>query len=90
MQGVLGIANVSSPEAPTYKQGIMTHAGDAFLADTSAPLYNGAPYTDTPAYTGRAAVPVRSGQRRGPDGRQRGRKLPLHPLRRCCHCGHRH
>lgn len=52
MQGVLGIANVSSPETPAYKQGIMTHAGDAFLADTSAPLYNGAPYTDTPAYTG--------------------------------------
>ena len=52
MQGVLGIANVSSPEAPAYKQGIMTHAGDAFLADTSAPLYNGAPYTAAPAYTG--------------------------------------
>lgn len=52
MQGVLGIANVSSPEAPAYKQGIMIHAGDAFLADTSAPLYNGAPYTSAPAYTG--------------------------------------
>ena len=54
MQGVLGIANVSSPETPAYKQGIMTRAGDAFLADTdaSAPPYNGAPYTDTPAYTG--------------------------------------
>lgn len=52
MQGVLGIANVSSPETPAYKQGIMTHAGDAFLADTSAPLYSAAPYTDTPAYTG--------------------------------------
>lgn len=52
MQGVLGIANASIPEAPAYKQGIMTRAGDAFLADTSAPLYNGAPYTDTPAYTG--------------------------------------
>ena len=52
MQGVLGIANVSSPETPAYKQGIMTRAGDAFLADTSAPLYNGAPYTAGPAYTG--------------------------------------
>ncbi len=52
MQGVLGIANTSVPETPAYKQGIMTRAGDAFLADTSAPLYNGAPYTDTPAYTG--------------------------------------
>lgn len=52
MQGVLGIANTSVPETPAYKQGIMTHVGDTFLADTSAPLYNGAPYTDTPAYTG--------------------------------------
>ena len=52
MQGVLGIANVSSSEAPAYVQGIMTRTGDAFLTDTSAPLYNGAPYTDTPAYTG--------------------------------------
>lgn len=52
MQGVLGIANTSDPETPAYKQGIMTHAGDAFLADTSAPLYNGAPYTAAPAYTG--------------------------------------
>lgn len=52
MQGVLGIANASIPEAPAYKQGIMTRAGDAFLADTSAPLYNGAPYTDRPAYAG--------------------------------------
>ena len=54
MQGVLGIANVSSPETPAYKQGIMTRAGDAFLADTdaSAPPYNGAPYTAAPAYTG--------------------------------------
>lgn len=52
MQGVLGIANTSVPETPTYKQGIMTHTGDAFLADTSAPLYNGAPYTAAPAYTG--------------------------------------
>lgn len=51
MQGVLGIANTSVPET-TYKQGIMTRTGDAFLADTSAPLYNRAPYTDTPAYTG--------------------------------------
>lgn len=54
MQGVLGIANVSSSEAPAYVQGIMTRTGDAFLADTdaSAPLYSAAPYTDTPAYTG--------------------------------------
>ena len=54
MQGVLGIANTSVPEAPAYRQGIMTRAGDAFLADTdaSAPPYNGAPYTDTPTYTG--------------------------------------
>lgn len=52
MQGVLGIANVSSPETPAYKQGIMTRAGDAFLADTSDPLYNGAPYTAAPAYAG--------------------------------------
>ena len=52
MQGVLGIANTSVPETPAYKQGIMTLAGDAFLADTSAPLYSAAPYTDTPAYTG--------------------------------------
>ena len=52
MQGVLGIANASDPETPAYKQGIMTHAGDAFLADTSDPLYNGAPYTAAPAYTG--------------------------------------
>lgn len=52
MQGVLGIANTSVPEKPAYKQGIMTRAGDAFLADTSAPLYNGAPYTAAPAYTG--------------------------------------
>lgn len=52
MQGVLGIANTSVPEAPAYRQGIMTHAGDAFLADASAPLYSAAPYTDTPAYTG--------------------------------------
>lgn len=52
MQGVLGIANTSDPETPAYKQGIMTHAGDAFLVDTSAPLYSAAPYTDTPAYTG--------------------------------------
>ena len=54
MQGVLGIANTSVPETPAYTQGIMTRTGDAFLADTdaSAPLYNGAPYTDTPAYTG--------------------------------------
>ena len=52
MQGVLGIANTSVPETPAYKQGIMTHAGDAFLADTSDPLYSTAPYTDTPAYTG--------------------------------------
>lgn len=50
MQGVLGIANVSSPETPAYKQGIMTRAGDAFLADTSDPLYNGAPYTGAPVY----------------------------------------
>ena len=55
MQGVLGIANTSVPEKPAYRQGIMTRAGDAFLADTdaSAPLYNGAPYTAAPAsYTG--------------------------------------
>lgn len=52
MQGVLGIANTSVPEAPAYRQGIMTHAGDAFLADASAPLYSAAPYTDTPTYTG--------------------------------------
>ena len=52
MQGVLGIANTSVPETPAYKQGIMTLAGDTFLADTSAPLYNGAPYTAAPAYTG--------------------------------------
>ena len=54
MQGVLGIANTSVPETPAYTQGIMTRTGDAFLADTdaSAPPYNGAPYTDTPAYTG--------------------------------------
>ena len=52
MQGVLGIANTSVPETPAYTQGIMTRAGDAFLADTSAPLYNGAPYTAAPAYTG--------------------------------------
>lgn len=54
MQGVLGIANTSVPETPAYRQGIMTRAGDAFLADTdaSAPPYNGAPYTDTPTYTG--------------------------------------
>lgn len=52
MQGVLGIANTSVPETPAYKQGIMTHAGDAFLADTSAPLYSAAPYTAAPAYTG--------------------------------------
>ena len=52
MQGVLGIANTSDPETPAYTQGIMTHAGDAFLADTSAPLYNGAPYTAAPAYAG--------------------------------------
>lgn len=50
MQGVLGIANVSSPETPAYKQGIMTRAGDAFLADTSDPLYNGAPYTAAVTY----------------------------------------
>ena len=52
MQGVLGIANTSVPGTPAYTQGIMTPAGDAFLADTSAPLYSAAPYTDTPAYTG--------------------------------------
>lgn len=54
MQGVLGIANTSVPETPAYTQGIMTRTGDAFLADTdaSASPYNGAPYTDTPAYTG--------------------------------------
>lgn len=52
MQGVLGIANTSVPETPAYKQGIMTRAGDAFLADTSAPLYSTAPYTAAPAYTG--------------------------------------
>ena len=52
MQGVLGIANTSVPETPAYTQGIMTRAGDAFLADTSAPLYNGAPYTAAPTYTG--------------------------------------
>lgn len=54
MQGVLGIANTSVPEALAYQQGIMTRTGDAFLANTdaSAPPYNGAPYTDTPAYTG--------------------------------------
>lgn len=52
MQGVLGIANTSVPETPAYTQSIMTRAGDAFLADTSAPLYNGAPYTAAPAYTG--------------------------------------
>lgn len=54
MQGVLGIANTSVPETPAYQQGIMTRAGDAFLADTdaSAPPYSAAPYTDTPAYTG--------------------------------------
>lgn len=53
MQGVLGIANTSG-DPPVYRQGIMTRAGDAFLAgtDASAPPYNGAPYTDTPAYTG--------------------------------------
>lgn len=51
MQGVLGIANTSVPETPAYKQGIMTLAGDAFLADTSAPPYNGAPaYTGAPVY----------------------------------------
>ena len=48
MQGVLGIANTSTP---AYKQGIMTRAGDAFLTDTSDPRYNRAPYTNTPAYT---------------------------------------
>ena len=52
MQGVLGIANVSSPEPPAYVQGIMTRAGDAFLTDTSAPPYTAAPYTAAPAYTG--------------------------------------
>ena len=54
MQGVLGIANTSVPETPAYTQGIMTRAGDAFLADTdaSAPPYNGAPYNGAPAYTG--------------------------------------
>lgn len=54
MQGVLGIANTSVPEKPAYRQGIMTRAGDAFLAgtDASAPPYSAAPYTDTPAYTG--------------------------------------
>lgn len=54
MQGVLGIANTSVPETPAYTQGIMTRAGDAFLADTDAsvPPYNGAPYTAAPAYTG--------------------------------------
>lgn len=51
MQGVLGIANTSG-DPPVYRQGIMTHAGDAFLADASAPLYSAAPYTDTPTYTG--------------------------------------
>lgn len=50
---MLGIANTSG-DPPVYRQGIMTRAGDAFLAgtDASAPPYNGAPYTDTPAYTG--------------------------------------
>ncbi len=52
MQGVLGIANTSVPEAPAYEQGIMTLAGDAFLTDASAPPYSSAPYTATPAYTG--------------------------------------
>lgn len=52
MQGVLGIANTSVPETPAYKQGIMTRAGDAFLADASAPLYSAAPYTAAPTYTG--------------------------------------
>lgn len=54
MQGVPGIANTSVPETPAYTQGIMTRAGDAFLADTdaSAPPYNGAPYNGAPAYTG--------------------------------------
>lgn len=52
MQGVLGIANTSVPGTPAYKQGIMTRAGDTFLADTSAPLYSAAPYTDRPAYAG--------------------------------------
>lgn len=53
MQGVLGIANTSG-DPPVYRQGIMTRAGDAFLAgtDASAPLYNGAPYTAAPAYAG--------------------------------------
>ena len=51
MQGVLGIANTSG-DPPVYRQGIMTRAGDAFLADASAPLYSAAPYTDTPTYTG--------------------------------------
>ena len=53
MQGVLGIANTSG-DPPVYRQGIMTRTGDAFLANTdaSAPPYNGAPYTDTPTYTG--------------------------------------
>ena len=59
MQGVLGIANTSVPETPAYTQGIMTRAGDAFLADTDASAppyngapYNGAPYNGAPAYTG--------------------------------------
>ena len=52
MQGVLGIANTSVPEKPAYRQGIMTRAGDAFLADTdaSAPPYSAAPYTGAPLY----------------------------------------
>lgn len=47
MQGVLGIANTSG-EPSVYWQGVMDRDGTAFTDDVPS----GAPYTDTPAYTG--------------------------------------
>lgn len=47
MQGVLGIANTSG-DPPVYQQGVMNRDGTAFTDDVPS----GAPYTDTPAYTG--------------------------------------
>ena len=52
MQGVLGLADTTAPDAPAYTQGILTRDGAAFeSADTVAadPVLSKTPYTDRPA-----------------------------------------
>ena len=52
MQGVLGLADTTAPDAPAYTQGILTRDGAAFEpADTVAadPILSKTPYTDRPS-----------------------------------------